>query len=504
MINLRKFKKKNYTIVDNKIEYLNNQPKVTVITPVYNAEKYLRKTIESVISQTLGIDNIEYILVDDCSKDQSRKILLEYCTKFPTIKSVFLKGNTGTPGQPRNIGIELSTSKYITFLDADDWLEPNGLEILFNILEETNDDYIVGKTIEVQQNGTKIVGEHESCKERRIVSPYSIPHIFQHLGPRARMCRTDLLKTNKIYFPEMKFAEDKQFFIDVLTACRSISTTTAPIYYLNRVDNSGRLTNQTNILQKTNCNLKVIQYVIKKNLDVEKEKMILNRLYEFDSISRFFNTPHFQRTRLKFIYYFTFRRVLRTAKFLRYEFSENFSDPLNKVVYELFRNRKYKELVKLLEWNKKEKIKEIHIKENLPYFKVPFLDEPFRYIRSPMFALVKEESILENKYILHFKVYGTNKVSITDIIIRNSKDVLFEHHFEVEMEEDGNGRVIIDLVLLKHLPPAHYSIYLRFNDYMKINIRKIDTKQSKRCFQNRDYIFYQTRYSNVGLKINSV
>lgn len=174
-----------YHIVENKQKNQLTQPKVTVITPVYNAEKFLRKTIESVISQTMGMENIEYILIDDGSKDASRKILLDYSNKYPTIKIVLLKYNTGTPGHPRNIGIQLATSKYICFLDADDWLEPHGLETLVKILEETGDDYVVGKTIEIQSNGSKIVGEHESCKERRSVSPYSIPNIFQHLGPRS-------------------------------------------------------------------------------------------------------------------------------------------------------------------------------------------------------------------------------------------------------------------------------------------------------------------------------
>lgn len=506
MINPRKFnkkdfKKKNYTIIDNKIENLNSQLKVTVITPVFNAEKYLRKTIESVISQTLGIENIEYILVDDCSKDSSREILLDYSSKFPTIKVVLLKCNTGTPGHPRNIGIQLSTTKYITFLDADDWLEPNGLETLLNILEKTDDDYVVGKTIQIQNNGTKIVGEHESCKERRNVSPYSIPHIFQHLGPRARMCRADLLKTNLINFPEMKFAEDKQFFIDVLTACKTISTTTAPVYYLNRIDNNNRLTNQTNILQKTKCNLKVIENVIKKKLDIEKERMILNRLYEFDSISRFFNTPHFQKTRFKWIYYYTFRRVLKTTKTLRYGFEENFTEPIHSVLYELFKKRRYKDLVKLLEWNKNEKVKEIIIKENLPYFVVPFLEKSFRFIRTPMFALLKESYISDDHYILDLNVFGNDIHSIKDVIIRNSKDVLIETSIEVGMERVGNAKVIINLDLLKHMPPSNYSIFLRFNDFMKVNIRKLDIHQTKHCFQNRDYIFYQTIYSNVGLKI---
>src|SRR4051812_47114422 len=187
-----------YQIVDQKLTNERNPTVVSVITPVYNAENYLRKTIDSVVNQSLGMDQIEYILIDDCSTDSSREILLKYSSRFTNILVVFLKRNTGTPGRPRNIGIELAQSKFITFLDADDWLEPNGLEVLATILTETGDDYAVGKTIQVQSKGSQIVGEHESCKERRNVSPFSIPHIFQHLGPRARMVKSSVLKDYQI------------------------------------------------------------------------------------------------------------------------------------------------------------------------------------------------------------------------------------------------------------------------------------------------------------------
>jgi len=316
------------------------------------------------------------------------------------------------------------------------------------------------------------------------------------------MCKTGLLKEFNITFPEMKFAEDKQFFIDVLTSCRTISTTTATIYYLNRVDdNNSRLSNQTNIIQKTKCNLKVIQHVKNKRLDVDKEKVILNRLYEFDSISRFFNTPHFQKTKLKFVYYYIFRRVLKTTKSLGYEISDNFIEPINRVLYELYKERKYRDFVRLLEWNKKEKVKDIIIKNELPYMIVPFLEEPFRLIKTSIYAVLREEYILENKYVLTFKVYGSCIHTINEVIIRNSKNVHFEYVEPLVVDDDGNGKLTLCLELLKHLPPSNYSIFLRFHDYRKVNIRKLDNLPNKYTFQNREYIFYQTIYANVGLKI---
>jgi glycosyltransferase involved in cell wall biosynthesis len=477
----------------------NRQPKlVSVITPVFNAEKYLRKTIDSVTVQSLGLDNIEYLLIDDGSSDSSRDILLDYSSRFPNIIVVFLEKNSGTPGRPRNIGMELAIGKYITFLDADDWLEPKGLEALAAILEDTGDDYVVGKTIQVKANGNTIIGEHESCKERRSVCPSSIPHVFYHLGPRARMMRADIVRDNQILFPEMKFAEDKQFFMEVLAHSTKISTTTKPIYFLNRSDNQEtRLTNQTNIIQKANCNLKVIHHVMNNNWEKNKQKMMLNRLYEFDSISRFFSTPHFQKTKLKPVYYYKLKQVLKTTKQLDYEFSEEFLQPLNKTVYQLFRNKKYRDLENLIAWNQKEKVKEVTIKDGQPY--MIFNDDI--HIRVPMHAIFLDDGFFQDTYRLTFSVFGDYLNSLSDVLIRDTKNALNEISFPVVADGNGNVTVKIDLVLLTSLPPSTYSIFLRYRDYLKINIRKPASDRVRHLMNQHQFTFFQTVYGNIGLKI---
>ncbi|AJH77830.1 glycosyltransferase family 2 protein [Heyndrickxia coagulans] len=488
--------------VKNKKYFLktNVYPKVTVVTPVYNAEKNLEKTIKSVINQTIGFENIEYILVDDCSNDNSRKILLEFSEKYSNIVVVFLKKNTGTPAQPRNLGIKLSNADYITFLDADDWLDPNGIKEMYDILEKTGDDYIVGKTIEVNSKGNKIVGEHESCEERRSVSPFSIPHIFQHLGPRARMMRTKLLKENKIRFPEMRFAEDKQFFIDVLINCKAISTTTVPIYYLNRLDeNNGSLTKKTDITEKMESNIAVINYVIKKRLDVEKEKMILNRLYEFDSITRLFNRQHFLKSKNKSTYFNIFEEVLKTTQKLRYDFSENFFKPINKAAYELFKEGRYDDIEKLFKWEKGEKVKDVLIKNQLPYVVSPLKDEKYKFIRVSMLAVFQKDYFEGDCYHLIFSVYGDYVDKVKDVLFVDKQNALYQKAYPVDIDENGTAHLVVNMEELKPLPTSSFTIYLRYNGYEKTNIRRIN--ENKITYEGRNYTFYTTVNSNIALKI---
>lgn len=161
------------------------EKKVAVVVPVYNAEEYVRKTVDSVILQNIGFQHISLILVDDCSTDDSRNILTEYAELYENITVVFLKDNTGTPAYPRNLGIELANAKYITFLDADDWFAPNGVKILFDMLERDQVNYAVGKTIEMQVNGQKTIGKHESSLNRAKVSPFQ-SGIFSIISARGQ------------------------------------------------------------------------------------------------------------------------------------------------------------------------------------------------------------------------------------------------------------------------------------------------------------------------------
>ncbi|WP_062354958.1 glycosyltransferase family 2 protein [Bacillus kwashiorkori] len=495
------YKRGAYTVISKQRQKRNYL--VTVITPVYNAEKFISQSIESVMNQSIGFENIEYILIDDCSTDHSREILLNYVECYDNIRVVLLDCNSGSPGYPRNIGIELATSPYITFLDADDWLHYDGLKILYEILEETGDPYVVGKTIQIEKGRSKVVGEHQSCKERRSVSPFSIPHIFHHLGPTARMMRTSFIKRKRIQFPEMKFAEDKQFFIDVLTSCQKISTTTKPIYYVNRLEETikTRLTNQTNILQKTNYNLQVIHYILNRKLDSQIEKMIVNRIYEYDLIRRFFTTPHFQSTKLKLFYYYKFKRIVKTAKQLKYDFTDNFLQPIHKVIYELILEKRYRDVTRLLEWERNTKVKEIIIKKQKPFVVIPFLEEKYRYIPIPLYFTFKQHLCEHNRYILHFQVYGDHLHSITDVLIRDSKDAHNEYTLPVQISENGAGVIEIPLDEIKSFPPANYSIFVRYNDYEKMNIRQLIKNELKHRYENRIFSFYHTAFSNVALKI---
>ncbi|MCK6258716.1 glycosyltransferase [Fictibacillus sp. KIGAM418] len=479
-------------------KWFGRKKKITVVTAAYNVETFIQKTVDSVIHQTMDFDDIEYIIVDDCSTDKTKEILHQYVSKHKNICVVSLKENTGTPGTPRNIGIELATGTYITFLDGDDWLEPDGLETLVNILEETGDDYAVGKTIKVTSDSETVIGEHESVKERRSITPYEIPRMFYHMGPRARAVKLDLLKEHDIGFPDMKFGEDKQFFCDVFFHADTISTTTKPVFYVNRTDeNPGSLTKVTSVLDKRRCDLKVIQHIKAQNLPVEKERAALTRLYEIDMFKTF-DSQVFVKSDQKEAFVDVLREAMAMAKDLRYDIRETFQVPLYRAAADLFLEDRIDDFISLFTWLKREKNKKYVIKEGLPYFELPFLKDKYQHIRIPMLARAIDSYTENEEYVQTFEIYGDYLANVNTVLIRDRKNYINE--IQADFKISGNkGEFRIPYEKLNELKTAFFTVFIRYNDYELINIKRILKNEIN--YKDRKFDFYSTKANNIGLKI---
>lgn len=127
-----------------------NQPRFSVIMPLYNKAPYVRKAVESVVEQTF--EDWELIVVDNGSTDGSSEIVIEFTD--PRIRIIRLEKNVG-PGAARNKGVEESASPWICFLDADDWWEPTFLEEMSGLIERHPDAGIYGTGYYIVKNGKK-------------------------------------------------------------------------------------------------------------------------------------------------------------------------------------------------------------------------------------------------------------------------------------------------------------------------------------------------------------
>ena len=193
-------------------------PKISIVIPLYNAEKYLAKCLDSVFTQTF--QSFEVIVVDDCSTDSSCEIVESYIPKFNgRLRLYHMDENTGSGGLPRNKGLSMSSGEYIFFLDADDMFTKTALEELYTLAKEYNVDVVyceryytinadgTNRQITSTQSG-KLVDtptlESEDLNER-------VKAVINHrywVVPWNKFTKRNLVIDNKIFFPHTLPGED--------------------------------------------------------------------------------------------------------------------------------------------------------------------------------------------------------------------------------------------------------------------------------------------------------
>ena len=120
-----------------------SKPKVSVIIPCYNAERYIDICIKSLLQQTIGFENIEVILVNDASTDATLDCMNKYENAYPENVMIINYEENHRQGYARNLGVQYSSADYITFLDVDDYVAPDMLEIMWNKIQSGNYDYVI-------------------------------------------------------------------------------------------------------------------------------------------------------------------------------------------------------------------------------------------------------------------------------------------------------------------------------------------------------------------------
>jgi glycosyltransferase involved in cell wall biosynthesis len=210
--------------------------KVSVVMPVYNAEKYLAKSIESMLSQTLK--EIELILVNDGSKDNSLKICEEYKNKDNRV-TVINKKNEGAC-IARNTGIEKAKGKYIQLVDADDYIENNMLEEQYNLAEKTNAEVVMcGMKFDIHQKNGQVVTSESHYKDMVLDSQDEIKPIFMDLFDNLlfnythnKLYNAQFLKSNNLKFIDwLPIDQDTNFNIDVFKKLNKLTISTKSYYH---------------------------------------------------------------------------------------------------------------------------------------------------------------------------------------------------------------------------------------------------------------------------------
>lgn len=210
----------DYKIYKNPLDSKDNY-KISVIIPIFNKEKLIHRTLMSIENQSFGIENIEVLMINDASTDNTKNVINQYVDKYHNFNAIHLKNGTGSAGIPRNLGLKLATADYVMFIDHDDFLEIDALEKLYNKITEHNCDLVYGTY--------SIINSEESIK---FIYPNEKHGFFKNLDDNKRsitippsiwtkLFKKEFLEKNKILFPTI-LGEDAIFMAKSLKCANGV------------------------------------------------------------------------------------------------------------------------------------------------------------------------------------------------------------------------------------------------------------------------------------------
>ena len=209
---------------------------ISIIVPVYKVEKYLHRCVDSLVNQSY--ENLEIVLVDDGSPDSCGKICDDYGQTDARVNVVHKKN--GGLSDARNIGIEVSTGKYITFLDSDDWVKSNYIETLYELLKENNADVSIcsfNKTSSIivqDEKPLKAIKSYLYTNKEALKEMYG-EYYIQMIVAWGKLFRRELF--NNIRFPVGKVHEDEFVIYKIFyKAQKIIYTDQQLLFYWQRPD----------------------------------------------------------------------------------------------------------------------------------------------------------------------------------------------------------------------------------------------------------------------------
>ena len=248
--------------------------KISVIVPVYNVERYLKRCLDSIVNQTF--DDYEVIVVNDCSPDNSQSIIDDYVDRYPDkVRSVVNEVNIGL-GKTREHGLSVAKGEYVTFIDSDDYIREDYLETYYNAMVNEKVDVVIGGyTRDVDGD----------LKPRYFVDSYW--SIVSTPIACAKLYKKSLFDNDQISFPNIRCGEDIYFSLTVY--CSGVSYKVIPYvgycYYFNRESITGRLYKNNNLEEF----IKAIFTEFLNNYDITQYSKQVQDVIEYDYIANMIN-----------------------------------------------------------------------------------------------------------------------------------------------------------------------------------------------------------------------
>lgn len=253
-----------------------NKCKLSIIVPVYGVEKYIDKCLDSLVKQSLK--EIEIIVVNDGTKDNSQKIIDKYVKKYPDKIKSYIKENGGQ-GSARNYGLKKATGEYIGYVDSDDFVEKDMYKKLYNKAKENNYDIVVCGNYNVSE-------DYQNKNIDAFINNYNtdLENIF--FGKMAvwnKIYKRDILIKNKLEFKEKVWYEDLAFTLKAIMNSNTFAFIDEPLYdYLIREGstmNNSNVQRNLEILDAFNDILSYIKHNKKEEYFSKIEFLAIDHIY---------------------------------------------------------------------------------------------------------------------------------------------------------------------------------------------------------------------------------
>lgn len=254
---------------------------LTMIIPAFNVDDCLDTAMDSIINQTIGFENIEVIIVDDCSTDNTREIIKEYADKYDNCKGIFLDKNNGGAGIPRNVGIKQASAKYLMFIDPDDEWEKDACEVYYNKIVETGADLVYSHWTFVAGDKLSKTSHQYLKEEKEYVFTDNENIINYHKYYRPGMCAgiydKQFVLDHNLECPN-ELGEDGYFTLETIFNAKKIVFIEYYGYY-NKLRDNDEKTSITNIRDekkfKSRINAIYLMYNLLKKYHAEKNLFVV-------------------------------------------------------------------------------------------------------------------------------------------------------------------------------------------------------------------------------------
>lgn len=411
------WKEKSPSVTITKSSKITKNPKVSVVIANFNNEPYLKRMMDSLVNQTLGIENIQVLFCDDRSTDNSLEIVLPYVEKYPNIEIYLLNKNTGGAHGPRNVGLQYIRGEYLVILDSDDWYAEDGLKILSNLLDQSTSDIVFGGIVRNQNGKMDLFSPAYVERDAIDRSIEDLPYeFFNWMGPQGNMVRTSTVKKFNLHFVDQRVADDVTFFYQILRLSGTISQTNQLTIYLNRDDDNISLSKAVNETFLVSW-LRALSY-IKENYSIDQNlERFMSRRLEWLTLDF--------ALRWDTAYGMSLDSVTKMADLIQQylgELSFNPSDYFyhqpQKIAWQYLMERRFDDLVKFVSWHSLSALNKRIEKINNNYYFIPE-DQSIPKIEIPVVIRGGQVSIVDDKLLLEFSLY--TKESFNRVEIRNDR-----------------------------------------------------------------------------------